>query len=360
MEGLALGSWQGWRGALAALCTARIVLASLSTNARKAHSRTKAGLQEAAALGIWIANPLGAVVGSCVAAALLATGACSPVYALAFLATLVALMALPLELRPPEWVEGGLRWIMSTGMRYFPAGLHWEDKDAFREGQSYVFGFEPHSIMPFGMMLLSPLSPARLPPALARCRVLMSTACFVCPINRHLWWWLGGRPASKRAMSTLLAKGTSVVLCPGGVREVIYMQPGSEHAFLRSRRGFVRLALQHGSALVPMFAFGQSQQFAFWRLGIDWPYLMPRAWAERLSRAIGFLPLLVAGAWGSLMPARAPMRVVVGRPIPVPKVASPSEELVEHYLQRYIAEMEGLFERHKASAGHPNEKLTVH
>ena len=42
--------------------------------------------------------------------------------------------------------------------------------------------------------------------------------------------------------------------------------------------------------------------------------------AERLSRSVGFLPLLVSGAWGTLMPRKLPMHVVVGRPIPVPKV----------------------------------------
>ncbi len=38
----------------------------------------------------------------------------------------------------------------------------------------------------------------------------------------------------------LLSEGTSVALCPGGVRECLYMERGKEVVFLRQRKGFVR------------------------------------------------------------------------------------------------------------------------
>ena len=54
------------------------------------------------------------------------------------------------------------------------------------------------------------------------------------------------------------------------------------------------------------------------------------------------------------------MHVVIGQPIEVPREANPSPETVQRYLQCYIAAIEGLFEQHKAVAGHPTATLTVH
>ncbi len=54
------------------------------------------------------------------------------------------------------------------------------------------------------------------------------------------------------------------------------------------------------------------------------------------------------------------MYVVVGRPIPVPHVDAPSLGQVQDYLDKFIAELERLFEAHKAQAGHPNEQLLVY
>lgn len=54
------------------------------------------------------------------------------------------------------------------------------------------------------------------------------------------------------------------------------------------------------------------------------------------------------------------MHVVIGQPIEVPYEANPSPETVQRYLQRYIAAIEGLFERYKEAAGHPDATLTVY
>ena len=69
---------------------------------------------------------------------------------------------------------------------------------------------------------------------------------FYVPLLRHFWWWLGGRSADKETMHKELALGNTVVVIPGGVQECMHMEPGKEVAFLKSRKGFVRIALQHG------------------------------------------------------------------------------------------------------------------
>ena len=54
------------------------------------------------------------------------------------------------------------------------------------------------------------------------------------PLVRHLYYWWGFRPITKRCMRHLLAAGRSVVLVPGGVQECLVMEhEGVEVAYLR-------------------------------------------------------------------------------------------------------------------------------
>ena len=57
----------------------------------------------------------------------------------------------------------------------------------------------------------------------------------------------GGRPASPSVMRAMLSRGHSVLVCPGGVRECLYMEHGREAVYLSNRTGFVRIALQYGA-----------------------------------------------------------------------------------------------------------------
>ena len=184
---------------------------------------------------------------------------------------------------------------------------------------------------------------------------------------RHMWWWLGCRPASRTVAGNLLSQGNTIALCPGGVRECLYMAPGTEVAYLRKRHGFVKLALEHGAPLVPVFAFGQSGMFSYCRPFLDFPRnVVSLRVFGKVARRIGFAPMMVWGVWGTPMPHRVPLTIVVGRPIempPLPKgttVAPPA--LVEEYLGKFINELEALFETHKVDAGGllPEERLTVY
>ena len=60
------------------------------------------------------------------------------------------------------------------------------------------------------------------------------------------------------------------------------------------------------------------------------------------------------------VPLQVPMTIVVGKPIPVPQLESPSPEVVSDYLRRFIEAMQELFEKHKAEAGYPQAQLMVH
>lgn len=197
-------------------------------------------------------------------------------------------------------------------------------------------------------------------PVLSGARVLTSSTGFWAPIMRHLWWWLGCRSVARDSFRAILAQGRNVALCPGGVQECLYMGEGREVVYLRRRHGFVKLALEAGAPLVPVFAFGQTDVYRYVRFFIDVPlFFVPRSSAFSLARRIGYVPMLIFGWLGTAMPHRIPIRVVVGAPIPVPRTPDPDRETVQRYLDLFIAHMEKLFHDNKEKYGYADLQLVV-
>ncbi|XP_064208672.1 2-acylglycerol O-acyltransferase 2 [Anguilla rostrata] len=229
--------------------------------------------------------------------------------------------------------------------------------------KNYVFGFHPHGILVAGAFTnfctLSTGFPSLYPGLTPH--LLMLPLWFRAPFFRDYIMFAGLVPSDKDSASYLLQRpegGKVVVIAVGGAPEALDARPGAYTLLLANKKGFIKLAMEHGAPLVPVFSFGENELFN----QVDNPRGTLLRWVqERLQRLMGVsLPLFHArGVFQysfGLMPFRKPIHTVVGKPIPVQQNEKPTDEELNDLHERYMSELSQLFEEHKGKFGVPEDK----
>ena len=181
---------------------------------------------------------------------------------------------------------------------------------------------------------------------------LGSSALLFPPIIRDIIMWGGARHVDKKTFERSLAEGLSPILVPGGLAELRLSKSTSKVIELNGRhRGFIRLALRHGTHIVPVYSFGETLTMDTVHVpvltGVAYRFLkMPFPYFTGLG---GFLQV----------PRRNNITVVFGSPISVEKDEDPSEEKITELHRRFYKETEKLFEDHKHKYGHGEHTLKV-
>lgn len=182
-------------------------------------------------------------------------------------------------------------------------------------------------------------------------RDLVASSAFKIPFIRDLWLWTSCVDASKPVAANVLRHHLSVLVYPGGEAEQIRTEYGKENIHLKSRKGFVRLAMEEGAHLVPIYVFGETSLYKTYSWGMRW-----RMWVSKRFRVavVLFMGRFLAA------PYAVPLTAVVGEPIiPVTKTDNPSAEAVDALHERYVAALSALFEKHKAAHGYADRTLHI-
>lgn len=144
-------------------------------------------------------------------------------------------------------------------------------------------------------------------------------------------------------------KGQVCVLIIGGAAESLEAKPGRFKLVLKNRKGFIRLALETGTSLVPVFSFGENEVF----FSLENPENSRlRRFQNIIKTHFHFgLPIICGrGIFNysfGLLPHRKPMHTVIGAPIKVAKVEAPTREEIDALHALYISKLNDLFEEHK-------------
>jgi hypothetical protein len=118
-------------------------------------------------------------------------------------------------------------------------------------------------------------------------RDLTASTAFKVPLIRDIWLWTSCVDASKPVAVGVLRSGRSVLVYPGGEAEQIRTEYGKEKIYLESRKGFVRLAIEEGAQLVPIYVFGETSLYKTFSWGIKWRLWVAKNFRVALILSIG-------------------------------------------------------------------------
>ncbi|XP_075920828.1 diacylglycerol O-acyltransferase 2-like isoform X2 [Petromyzon marinus] len=260
--------------------------------------------------------------------------------------------------RRTNWVRN---WDVWNYFRdYFPIKL--VKTCELSPSRNFVIGYHPHGVMCIGAFInfcTEATGFAQLFPGI-HSYVATLAGNFRIPLYRE--YLMAGClcPVSRGAIDHLLSRGppgNAVVIVVGGAAESLQggaLGDSHHRVVLKGRKGFVRIALQQGADLVPVYSFGEGATF-------KQLVFAEGTWKRRaqvaFQKAMGFAPCIFHGravlnpdSWG-VLPLPTPILTVVGEPITVPHIPEPTAEEVDRYHALYVSGLQRVFNAHKVAYG---------
>ncbi|CAJ1403675.1 unnamed protein product [Effrenium voratum] len=228
-------------------------------------------------------------------------------------------------------------WGYHAFRRYLRLRIHVHSElSSLPHDRPAVLAVHPHGVASDYRILLDGMLYEALPNR--EVLTLSASVLFCIPMVRELALWTRCIDARKSVASRALRKGHSVMVIPGGEQEQIRTEQGKEEVFLSKRVGFIKLALEQQSAVVPCYAFGSVDLYATYTKVL----FKPREW---LRKTLGVCIPVYLGALGFL-PLRRPVHLVLGRPLQFScqQPGKPTDQEVQQAHQQYMDALRSLYE----------------
>ena len=269
------------------------------------------------------------------------------------------------EGKPRPWLARWKRMHVLIGDKgYFKPRIIYDDEAALKEverkgpkAEQCIFACFPHGVVSFhhGIMMTDTAGfMSKFPSLVTQRRDLVASVTLAIPGYRELLMWLGCVDAGKATAKRVLRKGYHLYVLPGGEAEQLMTQYKKHRVYVKRRKGFVKLAIEHGASLVPVYAFGETDMYHTSNL-----FMGLRKWMMKNMRVA--IPLFW-GRWGTPMPYPVTLTVVVGKPVKVERVEPASDitqEQVESLHDKFVEELGSLFEKYKAECGYKDAVLDI-
>lgn len=136
------------------------------------------------------------------------------------------------------------------------------------------------------------------------------------------------------------------MIAVGGSREVSFARPGNYEIYLNNRKGFIKVAIETGSSIVPVISFGEVDIFN--QVSNKTMRIFQNAF---LNLTGVYLPILNGRGFFQysfgLIPRRRAITTVVGAPIDVSKIESPIDKDIDELHKKFLDGLTELFDQNK-------------
>ncbi|KAI0766022.1 DAGAT-domain-containing protein [Irpex lacteus] len=251
--------------------------------------------------------------------------------------------------RLSPWFRRGRFWRYFA--EYYPASIL--KTCDLPPDRPYVFGYHPHGIIGMGAMCtfateaigFSEAFPGITP------HLLTLASNFRVPLYRDVLLALGICSVSKASCSNILKRGAgqAITIVVGGAAESLSAHPGTADLTLRKRLGFIKLAIQYGADLVPVFSFGENDIYQ--QMPNDKGTTIYKL-QKKFQSVFGFtLPFFHGRGLLNynlgLLPYRRRIVVAIGNPIRVEQTDKPTLDEIRKVQEQYIDELMRIWNTYK-------------
>ena len=199
----------------------------------------------------------------------------------------------------------------------------------------YIFMWHPHGVFPTPLFFHTCTTATNAPIAIQQAKASVFTGLRWCPfINEMIDVIYSDYDSMKQA----LTNNSSISLYPGGMREMLY----EDTVILSHRKGIFKMALETGTPLVPIVSIGEKDIFKL--------YSFPQ-WIQDLLEpydfCIGIPTLKTVITYIDMLwdPLEKPIQSIIGEPILVEKVETPTEEQIFNLRTTYIDTLKRMYKK---------------
>ena len=177
----------------------------------------------------------------------------------------------------------------------------------------------------------------------------VTSTLFALPVLRNVFGLIGLVSATKSVLKSILLQSNHVALLVGGVQEVcLGTFNDKDILYLKKRKGFLKLAMETGSGVVPVYCFGENRLFKHTNKTIL------KCW-KGVNRYVPIgAPFPVCGPFNLMIPYRGDLLMAFGEPL-FPR----SDETIDQFHGRYMLAIEELFQKFVKESSSPNLKLEI-
>mmetsp|Transcript_18515 Transcript_18515/g.45284 ORF Transcript_18515/g.45284 Transcript_18515/m.45284 type:complete len:237 (+) Transcript_18515:3-713(+) len=173
-----------------------------------------------------------------------------------------------------------------------------------------------------------------------------ASVVFHTPFLRYLTIY-GAVDVSAKSLKKATLKGTCVGLVGDGIAGIF---SEGEVVALKNRKGLARFALKNGVTLIPAYSMGNT---AIMTALYDSAGIM-----ESLSRKLRMSFFIPVGRWGTVLPRRANVSMLLGPLVAPEQKEDPSQEEIDAVHQQLLDGIEGCFNTHRGAHGWPDRQFS--